>query len=123
MKFIDTVKELFAAYAALVLIAAALYAHFEQASFLNALWWACVTALTVGYGDLYPATAGGKVVAVVLMHASVLLIMPLLIGNICSHCIRNEHQFTHHEQEEIKEALQRLETRLDAMGDRRSTAA
>jgi voltage-gated potassium channel len=33
----------------------------------DALWWAIVTVTTVGYGDRFPVTEGGRVVAVVLM--------------------------------------------------------
>ena len=33
----------------------------------DALWWAIVTCTTVGYGDHFPVTAGGQIVAVVLM--------------------------------------------------------
>jgi voltage-gated potassium channel len=33
----------------------------------DALWWCIVTLTTVGYGDLYPQTTGGKLVAGVLM--------------------------------------------------------
>jgi voltage-gated potassium channel len=33
----------------------------------NALWWAVVTTTTVGYGDYYPVTAEGRLVAVGLM--------------------------------------------------------
>ena len=43
-------------------------------SFGGALWWACVTVTTVGYGDLYPVTTTGRVVAVVLMVFGVALI-------------------------------------------------
>lgn len=36
-------------------------------SFGDALWWATATVTTVGYGDLYPVTTTGRMVAVVLM--------------------------------------------------------
>ncbi len=35
--------------------------------FGDALWWACTTVTTVGYGDRYPVTGEGRAVAVVLM--------------------------------------------------------
>ncbi|MEU6921135.1 potassium channel family protein [Streptomyces sp. NPDC046631] len=36
-------------------------------TFGDALWWACATLTTVGYGDAVPVTAGGRVVAAGLM--------------------------------------------------------
>jgi voltage-gated potassium channel len=48
--------------------------HFEsqhaEAKILSAgdaLWWSVVTLSTVGYGDLYPITTGGRICAAVLM--------------------------------------------------------
>lgn len=40
----------------------------------DALWWAIVTVTTVGYGDRYPTTEGGRIVAVVLMLVGIGLI-------------------------------------------------
>lgn len=37
----------------------------------DALWWSFVTITTVGYGDRFPVTAEGRVVAVILMTAGV----------------------------------------------------
>ncbi|MEZ9598757.1 potassium channel family protein [Vibrio sp. 10N.286.46.A8] len=37
----------------------------------DALWWAFVTITTVGYGDFYPVTYEGRIVAAVLMTAGV----------------------------------------------------
>ena len=40
-------------------------------TFGDAIWWAFVTITTVGYGDYYPVTTPGRVVAVLLMAGGV----------------------------------------------------
>lgn len=43
----------------------------------RAMWWAAVTLLTIGYGDVYPVTVAGRVLAVVVAIAGVgLIAMP-----------------------------------------------
>jgi voltage-gated potassium channel len=37
----------------------------------DALWWALVTITTVGYGDVYPVTLGGRITAFLVMLAGV----------------------------------------------------
>lgn len=37
----------------------------------DALWWAVVTIATVGYGDYYPVTAVGRVIAVFVMLSGI----------------------------------------------------
>lgn len=37
----------------------------------DALWWSYVTITTVGYGDKFPVTSGGRIIGVLLMTAGV----------------------------------------------------
>ena len=37
----------------------------------DAVWWACTTITTVGYGDKFPVTSEGRAIAVVLMVVGV----------------------------------------------------
>lgn len=43
-------------------------------TFGDAVWWACVTIATVGYGDTYPVTTLGRLYAVVLMAGGVVIV-------------------------------------------------
>jgi voltage-gated potassium channel Kch len=41
--------------------------HANIKTYHDALWWALVTICTVGYGDYYPVTGAGQLMAVILM--------------------------------------------------------
>lgn len=43
-------------------------------SFPDAVWWAIVTITTVGYGDLYPVTGLGRMIATGMMVAGIALV-------------------------------------------------
>ena len=57
-------------------------------NFGNAVWWAVVTVTTVGYGDVAPITAGGKLVAMLLMFAGMFLIA--LFAGVISQTLVNQ---------------------------------
>lgn len=53
-------------------------------TFGDAVWWACVTVTTVGYGDYVPKTMMGRLVAVALMVVGIGLIS-MLTGTIATY--------------------------------------
>lgn len=53
------------------------------ATFGDALWWALVTITTVGYGDYYPVTTGGRLVASGLFFAGIGL-LGVVISSVTS---------------------------------------
>lgn len=112
----DTARELFVIYVITIIVAATLYAAFETKSLWDALWWACVTAMTIGYGDIYPATIGGRVVAMCLMHFVPLFIIPLVTARMSAKLIVDSNAFTHDEQEEVKKGMREIKRLLEKNG-------
>jgi voltage-gated potassium channel len=80
----------------------------------DALWWAVVTVTTVGYGDRYPISAGGRVVATILMLVGIGLI-GVLTATVASVFIK-EH--TDANREELKKGHADLGQQLAVMSDR-----
>lgn len=64
----EKVIKLIAVIAAIVLVSGYLIARFEpEVSFAGGIWWSIVTLTTVGYGDISPSTAEGRVLAAFIM--------------------------------------------------------
>src|SRR4051812_25225174 len=100
--------------AALILLTSSLaYSITEGKSAGESLYWALITATTVGYGDTYPKTPEGRVVAILLVFSMVLFFLPMVTASMASKLIVNRDAFTHEEQEELKESVRQLLRRLD----------
>jgi voltage-gated potassium channel len=80
----------------------------------DALWWAIVTVTTVGYGDRFPVTEGGRIVAAILMLVGIGLI-GTLTATVASVFIKEHTDST---KEEFKRGHEDLSTQVALIGDR-----
>ncbi|WP_239087068.1 potassium channel family protein [Catellatospora methionotrophica] len=102
-------KALVFSYLLLIVISGAIYWQVEvDKSPGDALWWAVVTASTVGYGDTYPTTWPGRVMAGILISVMILFVIPLITAHFASKLIVDNDAFQHEEQEEIKNQLREI---------------
>ena len=79
-------------------------------TFPDALWWAVATITTVGYGDVYPKTNGGRGVAVFLMLVGISL-FGLLTARVAAFFVEGDEKGR---DQEITERLDRIERHLAA---------
>lgn len=110
----DTFSELFTYYSVIILGSGIAFSFFEHKKVIDGIWWAFVTAMTVGYGDIYPITIGGRIIAVALMHIVPLVIVPMVIVRMMDRLIEDKNQFSHDEQEDIKNSLAQIKAKLNA---------
>lgn len=86
-------------------------------SYPQALWWAIVTVTTVGYGDRYPTTEGGRAVAVVLMLIGIGLI-GVLTATVASVFVKEHTDANRQEYQRGHADLgQRLSVISERLGD------
>jgi voltage-gated potassium channel len=83
-------------------------------TYADALWWAVVTVTTVGYGDRYPVSPGGRVVAAILMLVGIGLI-GVLTATVASVFIKEHTDST---KEEFKKGHADLGQQLSVISDR-----
>lgn len=60
-------------------------------SFFDALWWSAATITTVGYGDIYPVTAAGRVIAVFTMVVGIST-LAVVTARIAQFLISNDNE-------------------------------
>jgi voltage-gated potassium channel len=77
----------------------------------DALWWSMTTMSTVGYGDRYPVTTGGRIVAVFLMAGGV-GIFGTLSGLVASWFLTPGQKEQDTDLDDIRAALAEIQRRL-----------
>jgi voltage-gated potassium channel len=82
-----------------------------RGGFADGVWWAVVTASTVGYGDIAPVTLVGRVIAVLMMLAGVGLISTLA-ASVTAYFVGQESTS---ELTELRESIVRLEARIESL--------
>jgi voltage-gated potassium channel len=61
-------------------------------SVFHALWWSLTTLTTVGYGDIYPITAGGKIFTffVLIIGLGVIAVPTGLVASALTHTSKED---------------------------------
>lgn len=102
-----------AIYLISIVIAGELFAFFEQKSVADSLWWAVVTALTIGYGDFAPVSLGGRIIGVFFGHFWIFGVIPMVVANIILKVLEDKNAFTHAEQEWQEKTLKAIAKKMD----------
>ena len=76
----------------------------------DALWWSFVTITTVGYGDLYPTTSLGRIVASALIMAGV-----GLFGTFTAYVASFFMQYEEEQDNEVLEELREIKKQLSVL--------
>jgi voltage-gated potassium channel len=112
-------RMLMLSYGFLIVVCGLLYRVFEgDVSIGDALWWAVVTASTVGYGDISPESWQARLMAALLISLMILVVIPLITAHFASKLIVDADAFRHEEQEELKTNLRRTRALLEALAAR-----
>ena len=62
-------------------------------SVFDSMWWSAVTLTTVGYGDSYPITAGGKIFTVLVLFVALgVIAIPTGLVSSALGRVRNEEK-------------------------------
>ena len=88
----------------------------ESGTFGDAIWWAVVTITTVGYGDIYPETALGRVAGVVVMLVGIGFVA-ILTAAIAAHFVESQESDLGNEIRRLHDRLDRIEQAIQRNSD------
>ena len=78
----------------------------------DGMWWAWVTMATVGYGDIVPHNAAGRLFGSLLILFGVVL-LSMLTANLAAFFIGSDVEKMEHEEKEADRHLKEISARLD----------
>lgn len=90
----------------------------------DALWWSLTTMTTVGYGDLYPTTLEGRLIAATLMLSGIAL-LGVVTASIAAWFVERFQQTSAAESRNeadlrlVLAELRKVRARLDELAERR----
>ena len=104
----------------IVILGGALFAAVEGRGLTtwDGVWWAMTTVTTVGYGEIYPHTDGGRAIAIAVMIAGIGFVA-ILTAYVAERFVRAGEDLSDHE-EHVLAALHRIEERLDRLESKES---
>lgn len=109
---VNNFRILMVLYIISLLSMAYLFSTYENTSFFNGLYWSSCTSLTIGYGDISPHSTIMKILTIIIAHFWAFVVIPAVIIEFFMTFIEDRDEFTHEEQEDIKDQLNRIESHL-----------
>jgi voltage-gated potassium channel len=107
---------------AIVVVAGSVEALVDSGDFpstWDGIWWAMVTVTTVGYGDIYPKTIDGRIIAMVVMLFGIGF-LSVLTATVASYFVKTDRGG---ETETILAALGRLEAEVAELKQQLASSA
>lgn len=107
---------------AIVVLAGSVEALVDSGDFpstWDGIWWAMVTVTTVGYGDIYPKTIDGRIIAMVVMLFGIGF-LSVLTATVASYFVKSDRGG---ETETILAALGRLEAEVAELKQQLASSA
>lgn len=86
-------------------------------TFGTAIWWAIVTMTTVGYGDLYPVTMLGRLIAIPIMIGGITLV-GVVTGTLASWITERTRRDDEGNRAATRQQINELEQKIDRLVER-----